>query len=388
MRILSVHTRYAQRGGEDQVREAERDLLRQHEHTVIEYVQDNESIRGSLPWTVGARTLWSNTDYRLIREAIRTNGIQLVHVHNFFPLISPAVYYAAHAERVPVVQTLHNYRLICPAATLLRNGELCELCVGRTFALPGVQHACYRGSTVLSAGVAAMSSLHRIAHTWDHMVTRYIALTEFMKDRYVAGGFPAEKIVVKPNFTVDTGKGSGEGEFFLFVGRLSAEKGAATLLKAWAAATDQTRKLLIIGTGPEELNLRAQAANLRSVQFLGQQSREVVDRTMGEAAAVLVPSIWHEPFGLTIIEAYAKGTPVIATNLGGMSSLVKPGVTGELFERGDVRTLAELLRTWTPDPALRAGARQSYESHYTPSRNYEELMDIYRVSLGVSLDEG
>ena len=380
MKILAVHSKYAQRGGEDEVYEAERDLLRRHGHDVTEYLQDNSNIALKHALNVGVRTIWSQQDYRQIRAAIRSTRSELVAVHNIFPLISPAVYYAARAEGVPVVQTLHNYRLICPSATLLRDGNLCEDCVGLSVPWHSIQHACYRDNRILTSAVAGMISVHRLLGTWDHMVTRYIALTDFMKDKYVAGGFAADKILVKPNFTPDTQPGTGQGNFFVFAGRLSAEKGVSTLLRAWELAGLDC-DLHILGSGPEEMNLRAQASRMPTVRFLGEQPRARVQEEMGKATAVIVPSIWPEPFGLSIIESFAKGTPVLATDIGGISSLIRPGRGGFLFSKGDVAGLAKLLTDRTRLLAMRQTAREEDELRFTAEQNYSLLESIYSKAL-------
>lgn len=380
MRVLAVHAHYAQPGGEDEVFRAERDLLLTHGHTVFEHVEDNASIQGQSRLALAARTLWSQGDYHRIRALIRTNGIDLVAVHNFFPLISPAVFYAARAEAAGVVQTLHNYRLICPKATLFREGRLCDDCVGRRFALPAIEHGCYRGSRLLTGVLASMTALHSLAGTWDRMVTRYIALTPYMKEWFVAGGFPAEKICVKPNFTADTPPGTGMANRFVFVGRLTVEKGVSVLLEAWRRASLES-SLHILGTGPDEIQLRAQASGMPNVHFLGQQPRSRVQEEMGLASAVIVPSLWPEPFGLTVIEALAKGTPVLATEDAGMASLLEPGRGGFVFPRGDAEALAALLRDGPALARLRGSAREVYERRFTPARNYSMLHAIYEEAL-------
>jgi glycosyltransferase involved in cell wall biosynthesis len=379
MRILMVHGRYALRGGEDEVFEAERDLLRAHGHTVTEYIRDNKNIAGARPWAVGLRTIWSRQDYHDVRAALRETRAEIVAVHNFFPLISPAVFYAARAEGVPAVQTLHNFRLVCPGALLLREGAICEQCVGLPVALPGIRHGCYRGSSVLTAGVAGMISVHKALGTWQNAVSRYIALNPAMRLKMIEGGFPADRIVVKPNFREDPGIGHGTGGYLLFVGRLSVEKGVSVLLRAWrqarAAGALQGLELRIAGTGPEELSLKAQAGE--GVVFLGHQPRAQVLDLMKNAAALVFPSIWYEGFPLVPIEALACGTPLIASDLGAMSSVVEDRINGRLFPPGDVEVLARILSSWTPTRQARLAARESYEKTYTPERNYQKMMDIY-----------
>src|SRR5581483_9761958 len=181
-----------------------------------------------------ARTVWSRPAYRVLRELLRAHRPAVAHFHNTFPLISPAAYYACRAERVPVVQTLHNFRLLCPNALFFRDGRVCEDCLGKAVPWPGVAHKCYRGSRSASAAVCTMLTVHRALGTWHTAVDRFIALTDASRRKFVAGGLPADKIAVKANFVdPDPGPGTGAGGYGVFVGRLSAEKGVGTLLKAW-----------------------------------------------------------------------------------------------------------------------------------------------------------
>ena len=276
---------------------------------VTEYLQDNSDIAFQHALHVGIRTIWSQQDYRKIRAAIRTTRSELVAVHNIFPLISPAVYYAARAEGVPVVQTLHNYRLICPSATLLRDGQLCEQCVGLSIPWHSIQHACYRDNRILTSAVAGMISVHRLLGTWDHLVTRYIALTDYMKDRYVAGGFAADKILVKPNFTPDTEPGTGQGNFFVFAGRLSVEKGLSMLLRAWQLAGLAC-----------ELHIPGQRSGRDEPESAGKQDAEcslswraIASAGPGRNGKRCCASSFLRsglsPLALSVIESFAKGNP-------------------------------------------------------------------------------
>ena len=245
-----LHNHYQQPGGEDQVFEVEGALLEAHGHRVLRYTQHNDSVADMTRAELAKATVWNTVAYRELRTLIREEQPQVAHFHNTFPLISPAAYHAARAERVPVVQTLHNYRLICPSALFFREGRVCEDCSGKAVPWPGVAHACYRGSRSSSAAVAAMLTAHRVLGTWSRAVDAYIGLTEFARQRFVRGGLPAEKIVVKPNFVhPDPGAGGGDGEYVLFVGRLSEEKGVDTLLKAWKRPRVRV-PLKIVGDGP------------------------------------------------------------------------------------------------------------------------------------------
>ncbi|MDB4306204.1 glycosyltransferase family 1 protein, partial [bacterium] len=234
MRILLIHNRYQQRGGEDIVFETERALLERAGHDVVVYERHNDEINGYPVWRRAdllRRTIWATDSARSICEILVQNRPQVAHFYNSFPLISPAAYYACASEGVPVVQTLPNYRLICPSAQLRRNGQICELCVGKSVAWEGVRYGCYRDSRAQSAAVAGMLLFHRLAGTWKKCVHTYIALTEFSRQKFIDGGLPAEKIAVKPNFLhPDPGPRTRDSGYALFVGRLTTEKGVATLL--------------------------------------------------------------------------------------------------------------------------------------------------------------
>ncbi|MGD0734805.1 MAG: glycosyltransferase family 4 protein [Terracidiphilus sp.] len=384
MNILVVHNRYAFAGGEDEACATEVELLREHGHNVVVHTQDNRLIDSKSRWATGIRSVWSAADHAAVRRLISKNKLELMSVHNFFPLVSPSIYYAARAEGIPVVQTLHNYRLLCPAATFLRNGKICEDCLGKAVPWPALVHKCYRGSFAQTGAVAGMISGHKMLGTWRKLVNYYIALTPFMRNKFIAGGFPAKRIVVKPNSVEDTGVGSGHDDNFLFVGRLSEEKGAAVLLQAWKT-TKTSRKLKIIGTGPDEMNLRAIAAPLPNVEFLGQVSAERVRAEMAAAAAVVFPSIWYEGLSRVVIEAFSKGTPILASDLGPISTIVTDGKTGVLFRVGDSVDLAAKLAAFPPPgPALdqlRRAAREEFERSYSNEVVYRILLGIFRSAI-------
>ena len=387
MNILVVHNRYAYAGGEDEACATEVGLLRRHGHHVVVYTQDNRLIGRTNRLSTGIRAVWSREDHAAVRQLISTNKIELMSVHNFFPLVSPSIYYAARAEGVPVVQTLHNYRLLCPAATFLRDGKICEDCLGKAVPWRGLVHKCYRKSLLQTGAAVGMITAHKVLGTWRRMVDYYIALTPFMRDKFVAGGFPRERIVVKPNSVEDTGVGSGQEDHFLFVGRLSEEKGATVLLRAWKTAKT-SRKLKIIGTGPDEMNLRAMAAGLANVEFLGQVSSERVRAEMGGAAALVFPSIWYEGLSRVVTEAFSKGIPIIASDVGPLSTIVKDGQNGVLFKVGDSADLATKLAEFPAAgeslAGLRMAAREEYERCYSDEVVYRELLGIYSLAINAT----
>jgi glycosyltransferase involved in cell wall biosynthesis len=296
-------------------------------------------------------------------------------------LISPSAYHAARSERVPVVQTLHNFRITCPNALFFRQGRVCEDCLGKLVPWPGILHACYRGSPAASGVTAAMIALHRVMGTWSRAVDVYIALSQFARDKFIAAGIAAERIVVKPNFLYpDPGPGEHMGRFALFVGRLSPEKGVTTLLDAWREIGSGFT-LKVVGAGPEE-SLLAQPRP--GVEWLGWQPHERVVQLMKEAAFLVLPSEWYENFPMTLVEAYATGLPVIGSALGSLAELIHDGETGRHFRPGDATDLAGIIEWAVRHPALLAeqgrNARREFELRYTAEQNYAALMQIYRVA--------
>nr|WP_290668782.1 glycosyltransferase [Ardenticatena sp.] len=382
MCILLIHNRYQQPGGEDAVFEAEKVLLERMGHEVIPFVEGNARLNGMPPLKGVRNAIWSREAQGKIRRLIRETKPDVAHFHNTFLMISPAAYYACKEAGVPVVQTLHNYRLICPGALLMRGGQICEDCMNKIVPWPGVVHGCWRDSRAGTAVVAAMLSVHRLMKTWQEQVDIYIALTKFARQKFIEGGLPAEKVVVKPNFVVpDPGAGQHEGEYVLFVGRLSREKGVQTLLRTWKRLRGIALK--IVGDGPlmEEIQTFVRKEELKDVEILGRRPREDVLQLMQQARVLLFPSEWYEGFPMTVAEAFACGLPVIASRLGAMAEIVEDGRTGLLFRPGDSEDLAAKIEwAWKHPKALAQmgeEARREYERKYTAERNYSMLMDIY-----------
>ena len=379
MRILQVHNSYQQGGGEDVVVANERALLTDHGHETRLWSVSNDAIDGT--WAK-VRTAWqapySPAARERMGEAIRDFTPGVVHVHNFFPLLTPSIYDACRDADIPLVQTLHNYRTICAAAILMRDGRVCEDCIDGS-PYQAVLHRCYRGSRLGSFAVARMIDVHRKRRTWQTKVDRFIALTEFGKAKFVEAGFPESRIAVKPNFVEDRrihGVDGGISGGALFVGRLSPEKGVATFLRAWGSLEVPLR---VVGDGPSLASVQAAAAP--TVTCLGRQPAEVVAAEMARAAFLIFPSVWYETFGLTIVEAFCQGLPVIVSRMGGMVEIVEDGVTGLHFTPGNSEDLAAKVR-WAeahPEEMRRMGAnaRRAYEEKYTPEVNYRQLMAIY-----------
>lgn len=397
MRTLLIHNRYQQAGGEDSVVRAESALLLSRGHEVEIFEEDNDSI---VSWIESAKTavgcIYSTGAASRIRGVIRRHRPDVVHVHNFFPRLSPAVHYACHGAGLPVVQTLHNYRIVCPGATLFRDGRPCEECLGRLLPIPAVEHGCYRGSRAASAAVAGMIAAHRALKTWHRRVDRFITLSEFARRRFIAAGLPADRIVVKPNFvSPDPGPGSGDGDYALFVGRLTPEKGLDTLIEAWKMAQPGWH-LKIVGDGPLSERVRAAArphqpcANRAGgVEWLGRREREEVLGLMAHARVLIMPSLWYEGgVPLVMIEGFSVGLPSIASRLGAMTELEGEGGAARLFEPGSSRDLADQIRWAFHNPGeltgMRCRARSEFERSYSAEANYARLMEIYRSAGMVS----
>jgi len=385
MRILTLHNRYRQRGGEDESTESEIRLLQERGHEVLAYVEDNHAFGQSDLWQVGLRAVWNGRSYKRVRELIQSFLPDVIKIHNFFPLLSPSVICAAGHEGVPVVQALHNFRLLCPAATFYRADAPCESCLGKSFGWPALLYGCYKDSRPATAAVTVMNASHAAAGTWARRVSMYVAPSEFTRQKFVEAGFPANKIKVKPNFlSQDPGIGDGKGGFALFAGRLSAEKGLGTLFQAWKRLSRPV-PLKIAGGGPLQKEVEKRAKTLRDIELLGEQSNDSVWRLMGQAAVTVVPSECYETFGRVVIEAFAKGLPVIASDRGALPELVEHGRTGLLFRAGDPEDLAAKVDWFLSHPAeaarMRKEARAEYLAKYTAEKNYQALMEIYESVL-------
>ena len=373
-RVLVVHNAYQHRGGEDTVVESEIALLRSHGHEVETWFRSNDDVPGMSSLSLARDMLWSDRTKHELADFVHRFHPDLIHAHNTFPLISPSLYWAAARAGVPVVQTLHNYRLMCLNALFLREGKVCEDCMGH---LPwrGVARACYRGSHVASGALAGMLTLHRGLGTYRNKVQRYIALNEFCRGKFIEGGLPAERVVVKPNFVdVDMPEPVAR-DGLLFVGRLAMEKGIATLVEAMQLLP--IARFRVAGDGPEAGLLDG----VTGVTRLGRLPSDAVRQEMSRVMALVVPSICYETFGLVIVEAFACATPVIVSRIGVLAELVRDGETGLLFEPGNPRDLADKMAWALANPERMAEmgrhARTQYEAEFSAEVNYRRLMEIY-----------
>ncbi|MDJ0796713.1 MAG: glycosyltransferase family 4 protein [Calothrix sp. MO_167.B12] len=382
MKILLLHNRYQRPGGEDVVVHTEKALLEANGHDIAYLEINNDNIINPIDKVKAAvNSVYSLSSKKLVRDKINDFQPDLVHIHNFFPQFSPSIYYACREAGVPIVQSLHNYRLFCANSTFFRDGQTCEDCLGKFFPLPGIIHGCYRGSKTGSAVLGTMQFVHRALQTWETMVDRYITLTEFARNKFIQGNLPPSKLSVKPNFIYpDPGVSDGEGGYALFVGRLSFEKGIDTLLKAWEKLGKQI-PLKIVGDGPLASQVARVAARDVGVEWLGHRSSTEVYQLMGKAKFLVVCAESYETFGLVAIEAFAKGTPVIASDIGAFAELIQPHANGLLFRPGNPIDLVAKVESLLSHPEnlthMRQAARAEFEMKYTAEKNYQMLMDIY-----------
>ena len=326
-RVLLVHNHYQHLGGEDITFDSEKELLKQHGVEVIEYVDSNEKLDHLRAYSAAIGTIWSKTSYRSLLKLIDETKPDIAHFHNTFLVISPSAYYACHARGLPVVQTIHNYRLACPAAIFYRDGKVCEDCNGLKFAWPAILHGCYRGSRVQSSVVASMLAYHRYRGTWLNEVNAYIALTNFSRDKLVKLGIPATKIFLKPVFVKSgTDTVREEGDFVLFVGRLSSDKGIYTLLNAFSRLG--SIPIRIAGDGPLRQDVEKYSKSWPHLRYLGFQNSSEIGWLMQNARFMIFPSEWYEVSPRTIMEAYSHRLPVVASCMGVMPELVQDGKTG------------------------------------------------------------
>lgn len=388
MRIVQVHSRYIERGGEEVAVEAEAALLRARGHQVVQLYAENRDLLDRSKWSQGVGTVWNAASRSWLSRNLADIKPDVVHFHNTFPALSPAVLYAV-PRHTRVIQTLHNYRLLCVSGMLMRAGRPCELCVGN---LPwrGVMYRCYRDSTLASSAVAAMITTHRVLGSWNRVDT-FIALSAFAARTLIRGGLPVDRMVVKPNhLEPDPGIGRHTGENYLFVGRLSEQKGVRTLLDAWRLLRERP-PLTIIGQGELEAEVREAAAAMPEVSWLGGQPRNRVLDEMKNARALVFPSLSYEVSPFTVVEAFATGLPVLASGLENVAEIVGQNNAGRLFQCGTAADLARCVSEIEREPntwlALGAEARRRFEQHYTGDAAYAALIGAYtRARDGINAD--
>ena len=378
MRVLILHSRYQSgaASGENRVVEDETELLQRNGHRVFLWAPQPETGTRLKVMATAGKAVWAFSSAEEVRRLIRSHRPDVVHVHNLSPTLSPAVLRMA-AEYVPVVATLHNYRLMCLPATFIRDGRVCQDCLGRV-PWPGVVHACYRGSRAGSGVLATSLTLHRIAGSYDR-VALFLAVSEFVKGKHLEAGLSPQRLLVKPNFSWPIPRREGPGEVFLYLGRLSPEKGVETILRAWRPGLGT---LLVVGDGPEEGRLKAIAPP--GVVFSGSVDGSAVPDLLRRARALLLPSAWYEGQPRVVLEAYAAGVPVLASDVGGLPELVEDGRSGFLLPAEPEAWTAGVQKLLADDEAVRLGQRgwELWRERYSPARGLEGLEQAYERAIG------
>ncbi len=382
MRILVVHHRYRVRGGEDQAVDREVALLREAGVEVELWERDSKEIVGYLAKVHAAREIpYSEQSRDEMARMIESFKPRLVHVHNFFPTFTPSIYDACVAAKVPVVQTLHNFRIFCASGVLSREGKPCELCLGGS-TFPALRYACYQDSRLSTFALTRMINLHRARNTWNSKVNAFIALSRFSAAKMAEGGLERSKIHVKPNFAFPAPPEAlrASDQYALFVGRLSEEKGIRTLLKAWEGLEIP---LWIVGDGP--LRAEVEAKKSRWIRVLGVMPSQSVMRIMSKSEFLIVPSECYENFPVVVAEAFSLGLPVVASRLGALAEIVRHEKNGLLFEAGNSENLRALATKMSKDnklvERLSEGARADYAERYTPKANLKMLLEIYQAAM-------
>ncbi|MCA4895576.1 MAG: glycosyltransferase family 4 protein [Cytophagales bacterium] len=384
MRVLQIHNKYKSFGGEDVLLQSEFNLLKENGHAVEQLFFDNKTIEPSFfgKLNAGIKSIYNFKSARVVQHAISTFKPDIIHVQNFFPILSPAVFYVANRNNVPVVTTINNYRLICSNATLLRDNHLCVKCVNKVLPLSGVAHKCYHNSHFQSAAVTLMSSVHKLLGTWRNRIDMYIiAMTEFGKETFITSSLklPPEKCTLKPNFVVDMGFGSESREdFYLCFARLSEEKGIRVLLDS---LHHYKYKLKIVGDGPLRPIVEQAVKENTSIEFLGFKNIDWIIAEVKKSRAVIMPSIWYEALPLSVLHTLSTGTPLIISDLPPFRELIADKINGFHFKTGDSVDLARkiefLNQNYDQMKVLYKNARETYLEKYTPERNYLMLIEIY-----------
>ncbi|MBB1258548.1 glycosyltransferase [Streptomyces alkaliterrae] len=392
MHVLVVHNRYAsaQPSGENRVVDQEVALLREAGHRVEVFERRSDDIsarslagKAAIPLLVP----WNPSVRRELADRLRADRPDVVHVHNVFPLLSPAVLAGCADAAVPAVATLHNYTQVCPPGTLRRDGRPCTECVGSSVPLPAVRHGCYRGSRLATVPLAVSLSVNR--RRWWSGVERFFCISAAQREVLVRAGLPAERLAVKHNFVPEPGaRRTGGGAHLLYLGRLAEAKGLRLLMAAWdtlAAEGGVGVPLVVAGAGPLEREVAAWAAGRDDVRYVGLYDAAECRQAVARSVAVVAPSMWLETFGLVVVEAMAAGVPAVAAGHGAFAELVEEGVTGLLHRPGDTASLASCLRRVTADPArnreMGEAARRRYERDFSPAVGLERLVDGYRAAL-------
>lgn len=382
MNVLIVHNAYREPGGEDTAMRTDAAMLRAAGHRVDEWVVHNRDVDTSHPLRLARDTVWNADTRREAHDRTIAGAYDIVHVHNTLPILSPSVFGAFRSGGAAVVHSLHNYRMVCPAGTLFRDGKVCTECIGTLFRAPSIRHACYRDSRAASAVTGAMLAFHDVRGTWSRDIDAFVAVSPFVETTLASSGVPLDRIHVRPNSLVDAPPaGDGSGGHVLFAGRLVAEKGLLDVLAAWKHMPANIR-LMIAGDGPLRSEVEQAVSEQSNIEFKGQLTRSDLLKAMGSAVLTVVPSRWHEPFGLVAIESLATGTPVMVREVGGLNDLVgnTPGVTPLPDPDSDPRGFADSILDSAKQPASRDAIRSHALSTWSAANSLDRLLEIYALA--------
>ncbi len=386
MRILIIHNKYQQKGGEDAVFEAEYNLLNKSGHQVESLLFNNNNIKSiGEKLSLGIKSIYNRQSKFQLKKAILKFKPEVIHIHNLFYIASPSMLYEAQQHNIPVVMTLHNYRLICSGALLFRNNQPCKACVNSDFPVKGLIHKCYNNSLVQSAQVTLTTGIHKKLGTWKNCIDKFITLTEFSKSIFQNSSLnvKANQLAVKPNFVEDFGIGNFDNrkDHFLFIGRLTMEKGVNVLLKAFS---NTKNKLEIIGDGPLKRMVEEHCQDNKNIIYHGLQEKAFIFNALKSCKALIFPSIWYEGLPITILEAFSTGTPIVASDIDNINTIVTDGFNGIHFKTSNHEDLEIKVSTFGKSDGHRqlyTNARKTYEKYYHPDANYTRLMQIYNDAI-------
>mgnify|MGYP006083604635 FL=1 len=387
MKILQIHNEYKYFGGEDQIVEREKNLLLENNHEVIQLIRkNNEEIKNLYDQIIVSKNLtFSKKSEKIVDEKIQFNKPDIVHIHNFFPLWSPSILNSCIKNKIPVVMSIHNYRLVCANGALYRDGKICELCP-KNGLQNAIFHRCYQGSLIKTLPVANLISNFKKNKIWNK-INKLIVNTEFAKKKFVSFGIPQDKLTVKANFIEESYKtndlNNNKGDFVIYIGRLSKEKGLETLIKAWEKIDF---KLKIFGDGPLKEKIKNLIINNKKIELNDFIPNHEVSKQMSKAKFLIFPSEWYEGFSITLLEAFVNRLPVLSSNIGSMQEIIENNVNGMLFKSGDVSDLIEKINKMIENPdmlkTLKDKAYEKYQILYSKKKNYETLVSIYKEVRG------
>jgi len=376
MKVLIIHNTYQLKGGEDTTVSNEIELLTEKGENVSLLTFNNESKSMIFSLFFNIKSL------HLITSRVREFKPDVIHVHNFFYQASPSIFYLNKKYNIPIIVTIHNFRLICSGSYLLREAKVCDLCVKRRFPWQGIRHACFQNSSIKTTYLTFVTGVHKLFGTWNRRISGYIALTPFAKDKLINSSLKLtdNQIFIKPNFVYDYGFYPKEKrkDFFLFVGRLSLEKGILILLKSW---NQVNIPLVIIGDGPLRIDVLKATAQNPNIRYVGLKEKPEVNKYLSECKALVFPSIWFEGMPLVILEAFSFGTPVLCSNIDNLNDIVLDNYNGKLFKVGCDKSIFSMLNLLDLNSTHYENARQTFIDKYSKDANYNTLIEIYKSTI-------